>query len=286
MSAPLVSIVIPTYNYGRFLEPALRSLCRQDWPELELVVVDDCSSDDTMARLAALREDPEISATFAAGGITIEANPVNRGAHETINRAIGLSRGDFIAILNADDAYAPRRIATMMEAMRPAGARLAFSLVRFMDERGQLIDQLDPMARRLRHRQAVIHRYPTVGFACLASNVAISTGNFLFERGLYAEAGPFSALKYCHDWQFLLRALLVTEPLYVEAAHYLYRIHGANSFRSLAGVADMESRMILRDYLRAAASTRVRNPRAPTARNWPGVFETMVDIHGLAGHME
>lgn len=283
MSAPLISVVIPTYNYARFLEACVQSVRDQDYPKMELVIVDDKSTDDTPVALEALKRRREVLGAFS-GGVHVEINEKNLGAHATINRAMGLARGEYICILNADDTFARGRLSCMLREMQQADARFAFSRVDFIDGDGRELSGPDPLVHRLRRRQAAVDRFPTVGFACTASNVAISTGNFMFERRLFEEVGPFKNLRYCHDWDFLLRALLITEPLYVPTAAYNYRVHGTNSFRSLDHVAATESAAVYQAFFSELILGRQRNPRAPSPTAWPGVFELFMTAYGLWDH--
>lgn len=284
-SEPLVSVVMPTFNYARYFAACLNSICQQEYDRLELVIVDDASTDESWDLIGTLTASDPVRSIFGERIIT-SRNERNLGAHTTLNRGINAARGELIAIINADDMFGPARIPLMVSALAENRGRFAFSAVKFIGEGAADIDSSDFTAQRLRAQQLAIERFPTVGFACLASNVAISTGNFLFEKRLYDEVGPFSALKYCHDWDFLLRALLRTEPVYVKEAAYLYRIHGSNTFRSLGGVAHSETSSVLRSYFRNASLRSWPNRLAPTPGNWPGVYETFMTAYGLWRHSD
>jgi glycosyltransferase involved in cell wall biosynthesis len=276
----LVSIVIPTYNYARFMKACLGSLRSQQYPELELVIVDDVSTDDSVEVARECLSDSSLSKVFK-GRVRIEANEANRGAHETINKAIQLSRGKYIAILNADDEFGAGRVKTLVDKLVQSQSRIAFSHVDFIAEDGSALTGEQRLIQQLRMRQRAISRFPSVGFACLASNVAISTGNFVFERSLFNEIGPFADLRYCHDWDFLLRAIFVTEPLFVPDVSYRYRVHGSNTFRSLGGVAMTESATVYRAYFDRLLLGKPKNLLAPSPDNWPGVFQTIMSAYGL-----
>lgn len=282
-NAPQVSIVVPSYNYAHFMHECVASVVDQDYPNMELVIVDDLSKDDSAKVMNRLAAQDEVQRAFR-GRVRLEFNVKNLGAHETINKGIRLASGDYVAILNADDTFGRNRLNRMISAMKAVGSRFAFSKVEFIDQDGQRISRPSPLAHRLRHRQSAIDRFPTVGFACLASNVAISTGNFLFDRRLFDEVGPFRNLRYCHDWDFLLQSLLVTEPLYVPDSVYNYRIHGSNTFRSLENVAASESAAVYRNYFDRATVNRHANRKAPGPVAWPGVFESCMDAYGLWPH--
>lgn len=96
MSGPLVSVVIPVFNGARFLGPTLASVSAQTFPDLEVIVVDDGSSDGS----------GEIA--VAAGAMVIRQE--NRGVSAARNAALQKVRGEFIAFLDADDLWHPEKI--------------------------------------------------------------------------------------------------------------------------------------------------------------------------------
>jgi len=271
---PLVSIVVPAFNHEHLIEECLRSVAAQQWPELELIVVDDVSRDATFARAQRLAIDPAFLAHFQ-GRVRIERNPENLGAHRTLNRAIALARGDFVGILNSDDRYAPGRIAALAPQLE-AGATLAFSGVRMIDCNGRDITGEEFFASRLSHSQRSIRSLPSIGFALLRANVAISTGNLFFRRTLFDRVGGFRPLLYCHDWDFLLRSLLICEPVFVDQPLYEYRIHQTNSYHGLSRVAVAETEAVLTAYFSLVQRSSFENPLAPAPANWPGLFDTML----------
>ncbi len=105
MSNPLVSIVIPLFNKGDYVEATLRSVVHQDYPSLEVVLIDDGSLDDGYAR--ALNVIGENSARFA-NVITVKRE--NFGQTYTRNQGVELSSGDYVAFLDADDVWHPSKI--------------------------------------------------------------------------------------------------------------------------------------------------------------------------------
>jgi hypothetical protein len=122
---------------------------------------------------------------------------------------------------------------------------------------------------------------PSVSFALLRENVAITTGNLFFRRELFDQVGGFRPLLYCHDWDFLLRSVCIAEPVFVDAPLYDYRIHETNSYRALGPVAARETETVLTCYLSAVQGGRVVNPLAPGPAQWPGVFQTMMSAMHL-----
>jgi glycosyltransferase involved in cell wall biosynthesis len=105
MTRPTVSALIPTYNAGHLVVRAIESVLAQSSPASEIVVVDDGSTDDTAERVAAFGE-----------SVRYVAQP-NAGASAARNLGIASSRGEFVAFLDADDVWHPRKLEAQLEAL-------------------------------------------------------------------------------------------------------------------------------------------------------------------------
>ena len=103
---PLVSVIIPTYNHGAYLDAAIDSVLRQDYPHVELIVLDDGSTDDTPQRLGQY-----------AGRFYIERH-ANMGQAGTINKGWALARGEILSYLGADDCLLPHAVSLSVSQLR------------------------------------------------------------------------------------------------------------------------------------------------------------------------
>jgi glycosyltransferase involved in cell wall biosynthesis len=107
---PLVSICIPTFNYGRFLPEAVQSVLSQSFSDFELIVVDNASTDATEELMETfVRSDPRIR---------FYRNSENIGIVKNFNRALGHAAGDYVKILCADDLLAPSALERSLAAIR------------------------------------------------------------------------------------------------------------------------------------------------------------------------
>jgi glycosyltransferase involved in cell wall biosynthesis len=106
---PLVSVLLPCFDAERFVEEALDSLLGQTYDKLEILAIDDGSSDRT----------PEILERLAARDDRIRAlrNPENQGVIGTLNRGVAEARGEIVARMDADDVAAPTRIERQVEVL-------------------------------------------------------------------------------------------------------------------------------------------------------------------------
>jgi hypothetical protein len=101
---PLVSVVIPTYNYGHLAAAAVDSALAQTHPAVEVIVVDDGSTDDTTSRLAGYSDRIRV------------IRQENQGLSAARNTGIRAARGDYVALLDSDDAFHPRKLERQMAA--------------------------------------------------------------------------------------------------------------------------------------------------------------------------
>ena len=216
-----IAVVIPLYNHGRYIEAALHSVLAQTAPPSEVVVIDDGSRDDGFERAERLLAGNEVCQVLRQDNI---------GAHATINRAVGLCRGQYIAVLNSDDIFLPGKLEacqTMIAA--DAATDLIAGRVVPMDARGER--QPGGMAADwLRRARAFAASAGSDRLALLNENDVATTSNMVFSRRLWERTGGFAPLRYCHDLDFLMQAFdLGRVVLDRERDHVLYRVHDGNT---------------------------------------------------------
>jgi glycosyltransferase involved in cell wall biosynthesis len=278
---PTVAVVVPCYNHARFVKRAIESVFSQTYRQIELVVIDDGSTDGSTEIARRTLADSPFPCQFVARD--------NQGATATINEAIGLSSAPFINILNSDDWFSDDRIALMVEHVAASGAHWGFSETAYVDDRDRAVDPgLDKRARTLSAVAGAASSQATVGFSLLGGNAAISSGNLFFSRALFHRIGPFSALRYNHDWEFSLRAVRYAEPEFVPAPTYYYRLHDSNTISGAIRDGGMsEANSMLTEFFRWASSEQASaNRLAPTMRTWGMYFVCSCLNNGWAGLFE
>lgn len=157
---PRVSVILPTYNGSATVADAVRSILEQDWRDLELIVIDDASAHDIPGALAAYAGDARLR---------ILRNSANSGLAASLNNAIAVARGEFIARMDDDDFSLPRRISeqvTLLEE-RPEIDVVGTGVEFYDRDLNYLRDHLFPtehkdMVRFLRRGNPIAH--PTVMF--------------------------------------------------------------------------------------------------------------------------
>lgn len=114
-----VSIIMPSYNSAATIISSIQSVLRQDYIFWELLITDDCSTDNTVELVRSLAsEDPRIN---------IEINSINSGAAFSRNNSIARSTGKYIAFLDADDLWLPNKLSTQVAYMEQTGAVFTYT---------------------------------------------------------------------------------------------------------------------------------------------------------------
>ncbi|MCF7203585.1 glycosyltransferase family 2 protein [Pseudomonas oligotrophica] len=131
MVSDKVSVVIPSYNSARYIRESVGSVISQDYQNVEVVVVDDSSSDSSC----------EIIEEMASRDhrIVLLKLDVRSGAAIARNKGIEFSTGRYIAFLDADDIWLPGKLTAQMQAMQDAGAALSCTAARIINEHGEYV---------------------------------------------------------------------------------------------------------------------------------------------------
>jgi glycosyltransferase involved in cell wall biosynthesis len=197
---PLVSVVTPSLNQGRFIRETIESVLGQAYPAIEYLVMDGGSSDET---LEVLRE--------YSHRLTWISEP-DRGQASAINKGWRRARGDILAYLNSDDTYLPGAVGRAVAALRAhpdAGA--VYGEGRHVDERGRIID-----------------RYPTEPFSWsrLAETCFICQPTVFLRRQVVERVGYLDeALQYCMDYDLWIRVARVATFARVPDYQATTRLH-------------------------------------------------------------
>lgn len=214
---------MPCHRHEAYVGAAVESVLSQTFPDWELIAIDDASPDGTWRALQRFSADPRVR---------LHRHATNAGAHATINEGVGLARGELVTILNSDDVFAPTRFEGLLDAWSRGDADALGTDLELIDAQGR------PMAERGRDwlawyggLKAHLAAHGSMRRTLLTGNLFITTSNLLFRRDLFEALGPFEALRYTHDYEWLLRALDRGHRVRFEASQRTlsYRLHGANT---------------------------------------------------------
>lgn len=221
-SRPLVSIVTPTYNMGRYLEETIRSVLSQDYPNIEYIVMDAGSTDETLAILKKYGD----RLVFYSGP--------DEGTADAINKGFERSRGSVFAYLNADDIYLPGAISTAMRTFdSEPDAGVVYGDANWVDERG---DFLAP--------------YPVRPYDAelFSQECFISQPAAFIRREVFEVAGRMDpSLQYAYDYDLWIRASRLYPMRKIDAVLATSRMHKENKTVG-------QRRRVLRETLRLVQS--------------------------------
>jgi glycosyltransferase involved in cell wall biosynthesis len=226
-SAPgLVSVIIPSYNHADYLTNAIDSVLDQTYENIEVIVIDDGSSDDSVNYLRQIK-DPRFN---------FYCQP-NQGAHVAINRGLGLASGEFLAILNSDDAFHPERVKELTAEFRnDPELELVATWIEVIDGDGRQLaikegwHNLEPWP--IAHPELSFEQTDDFGLNLLRGNFVASTSNILMRRSLFERIGGMRKLRFAHDWDFLMRAASSVKCKLVPKPLLKYRVHETNTIKS------------------------------------------------------
>lgn len=137
----LVSVVMPNFNGARFIDEAIHSVLAQTYGDLELIIVDDCSTDDSRDIIAAREDrDPRIRSFYHAD---------RTGPAAARNRAIAEARGRYIAFLDSDDLWEPSKLARQIPLHESTDCVLSYTSYQGIDETGKALGAPVPVPPRI-----------------------------------------------------------------------------------------------------------------------------------------
>ncbi len=233
MSAPLVTIVTPSYNQGRFLEETIRSVLNQDYPRLEYLVMDGGSTDGSVAILRRYES-----------RLAYWVSEPDRGQTHAIAKGFRRSAGDILTWLNADDVYLSRgAISQAVRACEAAPeAGVVYGDCALMDEAGVVFRLVPGLAR--------------VSFRTFAHYSLGQPAAFI--RRQVVEAFPLrEELRYGMDYEYWLR--LSRAGVVFHDAPWLcaaFRVHRRSKTVAESDAMDAELRAIRNQYFNGAWSSR------------------------------
>jgi glycosyltransferase involved in cell wall biosynthesis len=241
----MISVVIPAYNHEKFIGAAVDSVLQQSWADLELLVIDDGSTDRT-GDIVQAYDDPRISYFYQE----------NQDAYNTINRGLGMARGDYVAILNSDDVYSLDRLQRLVDAQTVSGAQCLFTDVIPISDTGE--EFTDPAfgwnGWHQKNRDFYFH-CNDLYTAFLKGNFMVTTSNLFMTSEAVKKVGKFCSLRYLHDYDFIFRMMLAF-PGKIQYLHndklLYYRIHSGNTLGEAAILGREQDKEVIRKYLLAA----------------------------------
>jgi hypothetical protein len=197
-----VSVVIPCFNYAHYLPDSIGSVLAQEGVEVDVIVVDDASTDDSIATARAFDS-----------RIRILANEINSGPVITFNRGLAQAQGEFIVRLDADDLLTPGsllRAVALMQAEPDVGLVYGHPL--------HFSGETRPAARTTATSWTIWKGTDWLAARCAAGNNVITSPEVVMRRSIVERVGGQRSLAHTHDMEMWLRIAAYADVAYVNGA--------------------------------------------------------------------
>lgn len=266
---PSVSVIVPNYNHARYLPQRIESILRQTYQDFELILMDDCSTDDSRAVLSQYASDPRVR---------IEFNEANSGStFKQWNKGVRLAQGKYVWIAESDD-YADERLLERLIPLLDSDARVVFAHCRSWRIEGD--DRVSGFAHSYTHSFDP-HRWE----ADLAAdgreecqtyfafgNTVQNASAVIFRKAAYESVGGADeSLRLCGDWKLWAAIALTGRIAYLAEPLNYFRFHESSVRRITAqdGADAIEILQTVRWIL---------NQATPTESNLEKMRETHASI--------
>jgi len=226
MNFPKISIITPSYNQGQFLEETIRSVLDQDYPNLEYIIIDGGSTDNSV----------EIIKKYEAH-LAYWVREKDRGQTNAINKGFKRATGDILNWLNSDDLLAPRALRAVAAAFdKCPDADFYFGDFKVIDNRG----------RNMFSRKSPPYHFATLFWGRQLSNQPA----VFFKRSVPEDIGYLDeSLNFCMDTEFWIRAARHRKIFHqIKKPLAMARLHGDAKTAQLQKVLHEEHKSIVRRY--------------------------------------
>ena len=241
MSEPLISVLMPAYNHERYVEAAIRSVMDQEFPRIELLVVDDGSKDGTWNILRRLRV--ECERRFERVEMETQSN---QGTCVTMNRLCSLAKGDFALVLASDDALLPGALRHLSAPMlEDVGIGVTVGRNELMDGEGRTCYW--DADRHTAYEKAAAKYETFDAFLAEATGIDAFGDRFgdyrelvkvnhvgngaLLRKSVLDRVLPFTTEAPLEDWWLHLQLAKLTRYRMVGERTFRYRWHDANNIK-------------------------------------------------------
>lgn len=208
-SNPLVSVIIPNFNYGHYLKSSIESVLNQTYDNIELIVVDDGSTDDSVAIAAVYGQELKL------------IRQSNAGVSAARNSGIAHAKGTYICFLDSDDTWLPEKVELQISRFRLQNVGLVYSSINICDK--DLIIQNIMQAQYKGDCLKYFYRHPIRSIILLGCSTAMVHKDVIEKVGGYDVKLNTSA-----DWDYFRRVSEITEVDFVEQPVVNYRRHNTS----------------------------------------------------------
>lgn len=252
---PLISVVMPAYNHQAFVAEAIRSVLTQTLQDIELIIINDGSTDDT----------EKVILEFADSRIRYFTQS-NQGAHHALNRGISLAQGEYLAIINSDDVFITNRLEILLNTLQDSNLDFVISDINLINEHSEIIT--DSSHWWLTWYEDLKRKYQQTSSPAatlLTGNYAISSSNFFLRMNLAKKIGGFRPFRYILDYDYVFRAALINPQTFsflINQKLLNYRLHSSNTILENRLLANIETRYFIKQSISKFFGNELRAPVA------------------------
>ena len=197
---PLVSVIIPTYNRAYVLKESIFSVVNQTYKNIEIIIVDDCSSDDT-ERVVSEIEDSRI---------VYIRNTDNKGASASRNIGAKIAKGKYLAFNDSDDLWMPNKLEDQIQSMRSTGCDIAYCYLKRTRNNDSDYSEIVPQNGKKEDLSGELHQKLLINNFIALPTVILKKDIFILENGFNSQ------LKAVEDYEFFLRITRNREVVFVD----------------------------------------------------------------------
>ena len=235
---PLVTAFVGCYNHSRFVEQCLDSVKHQTYPNLQVIIFDDCSKDNSVAVIDTWLKRHRLDWQFIP-------HTRNIGICASLNEVLRLARGNYISMVAADDVWLPDKTARQVEMMEqlPGDVGVLYSDAFQIDENGEALPQMFVEA----HREFVV---PPEGFLfdVLLEGNFIPAMTTLIRRECFNQVGTYDEDLCFEDWDMWMRISRTFRFVYDTIPAAKYRIVLSSASRAMSGAMWRSAKLLRVKY--------------------------------------
>jgi len=233
MDYPKISIITPSYNQGQFIETTINSVLDQGYHNLEYIVIDGLSTDNTVSILKKY------------GDRLKWYSEEDNGQADAINKGINRASGDILGIINSDDYYLPGSLLLVANTFlnRP-DCMWVTGGYRIVDQGNRPIQSFIVKYKKFLSRFSSISTFKIANY--------VNQPSTFWRRSVHAQVGLFdSSLNYVFDYDFLMRLILRYSPCYLDQPLSAFRIHPGSKGGRQYEIQFAEELQVLKRYERS-----------------------------------
>ena len=227
---PLISVVIPNYNYGQFLGEAIESVLNQTYKNIQLVVVDNESTDNSVL----------VASKYLDSITLIEKK--HGGVSSARNLGMTMVGGDYVCFLDSDDTWAPEKLEMQLKVALATQADVVYSGVSLCDSKLSKEEELLPEYRG--DCSSYFFEHPTKAI------ILLGCSNAMISRAAIDKVGEFkSYLHFSADWDFFRRICRTANIEFVPLPQINYRRHSQSMSSGSVGSFYSDNELAIRDFI-------------------------------------